>query len=35
MIELWWEQAREHDVLPLDDRTIELFGVRERASPSD
>ncbi len=30
MIDLWWEQAREHDVLPLDDRTIELFGSRER-----
>jgi arylsulfatase len=28
MIELWWEQAREHGVLPLDDRTIELFMSR-------
>ncbi len=30
LVELWWEQAREHGVLPLDDRTIELFGARER-----
>ncbi len=28
MIELWWSEAREHGVLPLDDRLIELFGVR-------
>jgi arylsulfatase len=28
MVELWWEQAREHGVLPLDDRTIELFMTR-------
>jgi arylsulfatase len=28
MVELWWEQAREHGVLPLDDRTIELFMSR-------
>jgi hypothetical protein len=31
LVELWWTQAREHNVLPLDDRTIELFGGRERA----
>ena len=31
LVELWWMQAREHNVLPLDDRTIELFGGRERA----
>lgn len=31
LIELWWRQASEHGVLPLDDRTIELFGARERA----
>jgi len=32
LVELWWEQAREHGVLPLDDRTIELFGARERGT---
>ncbi|MDO8365107.1 MAG: arylsulfatase [Actinomycetota bacterium] len=26
MIDLWWSQAGEMGVLPLDDRTIELFG---------
>ena len=26
----WWEEAEEHGVLPLDDRTIELFGARFR-----
>jgi arylsulfatase A-like enzyme len=26
MIDEWWVQAGEHGVLPLDDRTIELFG---------
>ena len=26
MIDLWWSQASEMGVLPLDDRTIELFG---------
>lgn len=26
MIDLWWTQAGEMGVLPLDDRTIELFG---------
>jgi arylsulfatase len=31
LVDLWWQQAREHGVLPLDDRTIELFGARERA----
>jgi len=31
LIDLWWRQPREHSVLPLDDRTIELFGARERA----
>jgi arylsulfatase len=30
LVDLWWEQAREHGVLPLDDRTVELFGARER-----
>jgi len=30
MIELWWTEATEHGVLPLDDRTIELFGTRFR-----
>lgn len=28
MVDLWWAQAREHGVLPLDDRTIELFMTR-------
>ncbi len=28
MIELWWAEAEEHNVLPLDDRGIELFGAR-------
>jgi arylsulfatase len=28
LIDLWWQQAEEHGVLPLDDRTIELFGAR-------
>jgi len=31
LVELWWEQAREHGVLPLDDRSIELFGGRDLA----
>jgi arylsulfatase A-like enzyme len=26
LIDTWWQQAGEHGVLPLDDRTIELFG---------
>jgi arylsulfatase A-like enzyme len=26
MVDLWWQQAGEMGVLPLDDRTIELFG---------
>ena len=30
LIDLWWEQAEEHGVLPLDDRMIELFGTRFR-----
>jgi arylsulfatase len=30
LIELWWSEAEEHGVLPLDDRTIELFGARFR-----
>ena len=28
LIGLWWEQAEMHGVLPLDDRTIELFRSR-------
>ncbi len=28
LVELWWREAEAHDVLPLDDRTIELFGAR-------
>jgi arylsulfatase A-like enzyme len=30
MVERWWEEAEAHGVLPLDDRTIELFGARFR-----
>lgn len=32
LIELWWREAEEHGVLPLDDRGIELFGARFRAN---
>jgi arylsulfatase len=28
MIQLWWREAEEYGVLPLDDRMIELFGAR-------
>jgi arylsulfatase len=30
LVELWWREAELHGVLPLDDRTIELFGARFR-----
>jgi arylsulfatase len=30
LVDRWWEQAEEYGVLPLDDRTIELFGTRYR-----
>ena len=30
LVELWWEEAEEYGVLPLDDRTIELFFPRYR-----
>ena len=30
LISLWWIEAEEHGVLPLDDRGIELFGARFR-----
>jgi arylsulfatase A-like enzyme len=30
LIELWWSEAEEHGVLPLDDRGIELFAARFR-----
>jgi len=30
LIDLWWREAERHGVLPLDDRTIELFGARFR-----
>ncbi len=30
LIDLWWAEAERHGVLPLDDRTIELFGARFR-----
>ncbi len=32
LIELWWNEAERHEVLPLDDRGIELFGVRNRSN---
>jgi arylsulfatase A-like enzyme len=28
MVDRWWVEARAHGVLPLDDRTVELFGAR-------
>ena len=31
MVDLWWQQAETHGVLPLDDRGVELFGARFRA----
>ncbi|MDO9176634.1 MAG: sulfatase-like hydrolase/transferase, partial [Actinomycetota bacterium] len=31
LVDLWWQEAAVHEVLPLDDRGIELFGVRHRA----
>ena len=30
LTDLWWSEAERHEVLPLDDRGIELFGVRHR-----
>jgi arylsulfatase A-like enzyme len=30
LIDQWWEEADRHGVLPLDDRTFELFGARFR-----
>lgn len=30
MVERWWKEAESRGVLPLDDRTIELFGSRFR-----
>jgi arylsulfatase len=30
LIELWWQEAERHGVLPLDDRGVELFGARFR-----
>jgi arylsulfatase len=30
LIDLWWQDAEEYDVLPLDDRGLELFGARFR-----
>ena len=30
LIELWWQEAEAHGVLPLDDRGIELFAARFR-----
>jgi arylsulfatase len=30
LIELWWQEAEKHGVLPIDERMIELFGARFR-----
>ena len=30
LVDRWWTEAETHAVLPLDDRTIELFGARFR-----
>ncbi len=30
LVERWWEEAARYGVLPLDDRTIELFAARYR-----
>ncbi len=30
LVDRWWREAETHGVLPLDDRTIELFGARFR-----
>jgi arylsulfatase len=30
MVDQWWREAEAHGVLPLDERTIELFGARFR-----
>jgi arylsulfatase A-like enzyme len=38
LVDRWWTEAETHGVLPLDDRTIELFGARFREHsphPSD
>ena len=36
LIEAWWAEAEANDVLPLDDRTIELFGGTARpGTPHD
>src|SRR3546814_11186121 len=33
LVALWWEEAERHGVLPLDDRTAELFGSAPRPGP--
>lgn len=30
LVDRWWEEAERHGMLPLDERTVELFGVRFR-----
>ncbi len=30
LVDQWWVEAEAHGVLPLDDRTVELFGARFR-----
>jgi arylsulfatase len=30
LIDLWWQEAEKHGVLPIDERMIELFGARFR-----
>src|SRR3546814_185283 len=35
LVALWWEEAERHGVLPLDDRTVELFGSRSEEHTSE
>jgi len=36
IVAAWWEEAEKYDVLPLDDRTVELFGGSRRpGTPHD
>lgn len=32
LVDRWWSEAERHGVLPLDERSIELFGARFRAN---
>ena len=35
LIELWWTEAERHNVLPLDDRGVELFVLRRPGSEAE